>query len=205
MGVLALVFMVAFVVVGLGVRGWQHRRRYGYNVLSGLKRTPGAKEWYIGKCIGTGAFAIAAAAVLDATGTLPPLPALHYTAVEGAGIVVALAGFAAAEWAVGAMAETWRVSVNRSEAVRLVTTGPFALVRNPVYAGLIVTMLGLTLMVASLVAILGWITLIVGLELQVRLLEEPYLRGSHDTDFDNYAAHVGRFVPGVGRKPVRAA
>jgi hypothetical protein len=62
MAVLALVFMVAFVIVGLGVRGWQHGRRYGYNVLSGLKRKPGTKEWYIGKCTGTGAFAIAAAA-----------------------------------------------------------------------------------------------------------------------------------------------
>lgn len=204
MGLMALVFMVAFVVVGLGVRGWEHRRRYGYNVLSGLKRKPGTKEWYIGKCTGTGAFAIAAAAVLDTTGTLAPPPALHSTSVGVAGVVVALAGFAAAEWAVTAMAETWRVSVNRSEPVRLVTTGPFALVRNPVYAGLIVTMLGITLMVANLVAILGWITLVAGLELQVRMLEEPYLRGLHDTDFDDYAAHVGRFVPGLGRKPARA-
>jgi protein-S-isoprenylcysteine O-methyltransferase Ste14 len=66
-------------------------------------------------------------------------------------------------------------------------------------------MLGITLMVASLVAILGWITFVAGLELQVRLLEEPYLRELHDTDFDDYAAHVGRFVPVLGRKPVRAA
>lgn len=204
MALLALVFMATFVVVGLGVRGWQHRRRYGHNVLGGLKRKPGTKEWYIGKCIGAGAFAIAVAAVLDATRTLAPLPALHSTAVEVAGIVMALAGFVAAEWAVTAMAETWRVSVDTSEQVRLVTTGPFALVRNPVYTGLIVTMLGITLMVGNLVAILGWITLVAGLELQVRLLEEPYLRGLHDTDFDDYVAHVGRFVPGVGCKPVRA-
>jgi protein-S-isoprenylcysteine O-methyltransferase Ste14 len=203
MGVLALVFMAVFVVVGLGARGWQHRRRYGYNVLGGLKRKPGTKEWYIGKCIGTGAFAIAAAAVLVATGTLAPMSALHSTAVEGAGIVVALAGFAATEWAVTAMAETWRVSVDTSERVRLVTTGPFALVRNPVYVGLIVTMLGVTLMVVSLAAILGWIALIVGFEFQVRLLEEPYLRGLHGTDFDEYAGRVGRFVPGLGGR-VRA-
>jgi protein-S-isoprenylcysteine O-methyltransferase Ste14 len=161
-----------------------------------LRRTPSIGD------PGTGAFAIAVAAVLDATGTWAPLAALHSTAVEVAGIVMALAGFAAAECA---MAETWRVSVDTAEPVRLVTTGPFALVRNPVYTGLIVTMLGITLMVANLVAILGWVTLVAGLELQVRLLEEPYLRGLHDTDFDNYAAYVGRFVPGLGRKPARAA
>jgi len=205
MGLLALVFMAVFVVVGLGVRGWRHRRRYGYNVLRGLKRKSGTREWYIGKCIGTGAFAIAVAAVLDLTGTFTPLPALHSTAVEVVGIAVALAGFAVTEWAVTAMAETWRVSVDTSEQVRLVATGPFALVRNPVYTGLIVTMLGITVMVANLVANLGWITLVAGLELQVRLLEEPYLRGLPDTAFNDYAAHVGRFVPGLGRKPLRAA
>jgi protein-S-isoprenylcysteine O-methyltransferase Ste14 len=200
MGLLALVLMTAFLVVGLGVRGWQHRRRYRHNVLGGLKRKPGTKEWYIGKCMGTGAFAIAVAAVLDATGVLAPLPTLHFAAVEVAGVVMALVGFAAAEWAVTAMAETWRVSVDTSEQVRLVTTGPFSLVRNPVYTGLAVTMLGITLMVANLVSIPGWITLAAGLELQVRLLEEPYLRGLHGKDFDDYSARVGRFVPGLGRR-----
>ena len=164
-----------------------------------LRRTPSIGD------PGTGAFAIAVAAVLDATGTWAPLAALHSTAVEVVAIVMALAGFAAAECAVAAMAETWRVGVDTAEPVRLVTTGPFALVRNPVYTGLIVTMLGITLMVANLVAILGWVTLVAGLELQVRLLEEPYLRGLHETDFDMHAAHVGRFVPGLGRKPARAA
>jgi len=199
-GLLALALMTVFLVVGLPVRGWQHHRRYGYNVLSGLKRQPGTKEWFIGKCIGTGAFAIAVAAVLDATGTLAPMPTLDSTAVDAAGVVMALAGFATAQWAVTEMAETWRVSVDFSEQVRLVTTGPFALIRNPVYTGLIVTMLGITLVVANVLSILGWIALVAGLELQVRLLEEPYLLWLHGKDFDDYAARVGRFVPGVGKR-----
>jgi len=199
MGLLALVFMMLFLAIGLGAQGWWHHRRYGYNVLGGLWRKPGTKEWYIGECFGTGALAIAVAAVLDTTGTLASLSVLRSTALEATGIVIAVGGFVAAEWAVMTMAETWRLRVDTSEQVRLVTSGPFALVRNPVYTGMIATMFGISLMVANLVAILGWITLVVGLEFQVRLLEEPYLRWLHDNDFDNYASRVGRFVPGLGR------
>ena len=89
-------------------RHW-HRHRYGEDVLPGLKRAPGTKEWYIGKCTGADAFAIAAAAVLDAVGALAPLRALNSAAVAIAGIVAALAGFAGTEWAVAAMAETLRL------------------------------------------------------------------------------------------------
>jgi len=131
---------------------------------------------------------------------LVPLSVLRSTALEATGIVIAVGGFVAAEWAVMTMAETWRLRVDTSEQVRLVTTGPFGLVRNPVYTGIIATMFGITLMVANLVAILGWIMLVVGLEFQVRLLEEPYLRRLHDKDFDDYASRVGRFVPGLGRR-----
>jgi hypothetical protein len=45
----------------------------------------------------------------------------------------------------------------------------------------------------------------VGLEQQVRLLEEPYLLQLHGHDYLSWSAGVGRFVPFVGRRPSRAA
>jgi len=36
------------------------------------------------------------------------------------------------------------------------------------------------------------------IELQVRLVEEPYLTAKHGDSYRDYAARVGRFVPGVG-------
>jgi protein-S-isoprenylcysteine O-methyltransferase Ste14 len=38
-----------------------------------------------------------------------------------------------------------------------------------------------------------------GLELQVRAVEEPYLLRTHGDEYRVYAARVGRFLPGVGR------
>ena len=39
----------------------------------------------------------------------------------------------------------------------------------------------------------------IALEIQVRLVEEPYLLRQHGDAYRNYAARVGRFVPGLGR------
>ena len=59
--------------------------------------------------------------------------------------------------------------------------------------------LGLVLMVPSWVAIIGFAALVLALELQVRVVEEPYLLRAQGRRYAEYAARVGRFVPGVGR------
>ena len=67
--------------------------------------------------------------------------------------------------------------------------------RNPIYSAMLPTVCGLVLMVPSVLALAAIVTLFVGLELQVRLVEEPYLQQVHGDAYAAYAAHVGRFVP----------
>jgi protein-S-isoprenylcysteine O-methyltransferase Ste14 len=55
------------------------------------------------------------------------------------------------------------------------------------------------LLVPSWVAIAGLAGLVVALELQVRVVEEPYLLRTHGARYADYARRVGRFAPGVGR------
>ena len=71
--------------------------------------------------------------------------------------------------------------------------------RNPIFAAMLPTSLGLTLMVPSVVALAGLAALVLALELQVRVVEEPYLRRAQGNHYAEYATRVGRFVPGVGR------
>ena len=108
-------------------------------------------------------------------------------------------GLAATLYAQLAMGESWRVGVDESERTDLVTAGPFAVVRNPIFAAMIPTSLGLTLMVPNVVAFIGFAALVLALEIQVRLVEEPYLRAAHGQAYTSYAARTGRFAPGVGR------
>ena len=97
------------------------------------------------------------------------------------------------------MGRSWRIGVDPGERTELVTAGPFALVRNPIFAAMLPTALGLTLLVPSWVALAGLAGLIAALELQVRVVEEPYLLQVHGDAYATYAARVGRFVPGVGQ------
>lgn len=140
-----------------------------------------------------------AAPVLALTGTAQPLAGLDGFTGHVAGAALAGGGIAATFMAQLAMGTSWRIGVDPDERTDLVVAGPFALVRNPIFAAMVSTALGLALLVPSWVAILGLIGLLVALELQVRMVEEPYLRTVHGADYARYAARVGRFLPGVGR------
>jgi protein-S-isoprenylcysteine O-methyltransferase Ste14 len=97
------------------------------------------------------------------------------------------------------MGDSWRAGVDPRERTALVTTGPFALVRNPILSAVLVTCLGLTLMVPTVVGLVGLALVVVANHLLVRRVEEPHLRRIHGEEYVRYAAAVGRFVPGVGR------
>jgi hypothetical protein len=60
--------------------------------------------------------------------------------------------------------------------------------------------LGLALMVPNVVALLGVLLLLIAAELQVRVVEEPFLRRLHGATYEAYTARVGRFLPGLGRR-----
>jgi protein-S-isoprenylcysteine O-methyltransferase Ste14 len=45
----------------------------------------------------------------------------------------------------------------------------------------------------------GAILLMVALELQTRIIEEPYLLAVHGEEYAAYGTQVGRFLPRIGR------
>ena len=48
------------------------------------------------------------------------------------------------------------------------------------------------------VALLGAVLLLATIEMQIRLVEEPYLAAMHGDSYRDYTASVGRFVPWSG-------
>jgi protein-S-isoprenylcysteine O-methyltransferase Ste14 len=85
----------------------------------------------------------------------------------------------------------------RPNAQTLVTGGPFALARNPIFTAMATTSLGLTLMAPKVAAVTAWLILIAAVQLQVRAVEEPYLIATHGDTYRRYAATVGRFLPAL--------
>lgn len=82
---------------------------------------------------------------------------------------------------------------------QLSTRGLYALVRHPMYSGVLLIGWGLALRAWSPVALVAAVLLTVLLMVKARY-EERLLRGAYP-GYAAYAARVGRFVPGVGRLP----
>lgn len=199
MATLALALYAVYLLLAFGLRTLIQLRRTGSTGFHGIGGRPGSAEWIAGVGFTLALLLGAAAPVLALLDLVEPIAALDGTALHLVGLILALAGIAATFYAQVAMGSSWRIGVDPDERTALVTSGPFGLVRNPIFAAMLPTALGLTLLVPSWVAILGFLGLVVALELQVRVIEEPYLRQVHGVSYAAYAARVGRFVPGVGR------
>ncbi|HET6997352.1 MAG TPA: isoprenylcysteine carboxylmethyltransferase family protein [Solirubrobacterales bacterium] len=199
MATLALALYVVYLVLAFGLRTLIQLRRTGSTGFHGLGGRPGSAEWIAGVGFTVALLVGAAAPVLALLGVVEPIAALDTAAVHAAGAILAVAGLGLTFYAQVAMGNSWRIGVDPEERTELVTTGPFALVRNPIFAAMLPTGLGLTLLVPSWVAIAGLIGLVAALELQVRVVEEPHLLRAHGPAYADYAARVGRFLPGVGR------
>ncbi|MFF0905492.1 UNVERIFIED_CONTAM: isoprenylcysteine carboxylmethyltransferase family protein [Kocuria sp. CPCC 205316] len=194
---LALGLYLSGLVAAFGVRSWIHRRRTGSTGFRGLSGAPGSAEWWGGALFAAALVLGAAAPVLALTGTVaaPRLPEF----LPWAGLMVTILGFVGVLAAQAGMGASWRVGVDTTERTDLVTSGVFAVVRNPIFTAMLTTLLGLTLMVPTVVSAAALLCLLVAVELQVRLVEEPYLLATHDQDYAFYAASIGRFLPGLGR------
>jgi len=198
MAAAALALYAVLGAITFGVRVAVQWRRTGSTGLHGLPPGAGTLEWVAGGLFVAGLAMVALALILTAAGAIDPVAALDGAVGHAAGIVLAVAGICLVFGAQLAMGDSWRVGVDPEERTELVTDGPFHLVRNPIYSAMLPTVLGLVLMAPSALAIAGLLVLFAGLEMQVRLVEEPHLLRTHGDEYAAYAAKVGRFVPALG-------
>ena len=198
MATLALVLYLVYLALAFGLRTVIQLRRTGSTGFHGVGGRPGSPEWLAGVGFVLALAVGFAAPVLALTDVVEPIEALDRTGLHILGAALAGGGIAATLMAQLAMGTSWRIGVDPDERTELVTTGPFAIVRNPIFAAMLPTSLGLTLLVPSWVAITGLVGLVVALELQVRVVEEPYLLTTHGARYAEYASRVGRFVPALG-------
>jgi protein-S-isoprenylcysteine O-methyltransferase Ste14 len=78
---------------------------------------------------------------------------------------------------------------------RLVIRGPYRYVRNPMYFGVTLIVLGEVLVTRSRGLLLFWALWFLAVNLFVTGYEEPTLRGRFGTSYDQYTRQVGRWMP----------
>ena len=198
MALIAVVLYLVFGVLGFGWRSWRQWRMTGSTGFRGVSGRFGSLEWIAGVGFVAAVVIGVAAPLLQLAGMLFPLEVLLATWIQTTGVVVAVAGIGATVYAQHDMGESWRIGVDPNEATTLVRPGVFAVVRNTIFSAMLVFAAGSVLVAPNPLALAGFALLVAAIELQVRGVEEPYLRTVHDQQYHAYTAAVGRFVPRVG-------
>ena len=197
MAVLDLVLVLVWVGLVSIVRGVVQYRRTGASPLR-FRDRPGSPQWW-SRLLSAIGVVLAIAAPLAELAGLAPIAILDRPIVRFGGVVLVVLGIVVTIASQLAMGDAWRGDVDPDVRTPLVTSGPFALVRNPIFSGAALTATGLALVVPNVLSLAMVVLFMAGLEIQVRLVEEPYLLRVHGEAYRRYAARTGRFVPGVGR------
>ena len=118
--------------------------------------------------------------------------------VEGAVVLVLTAsGTGLFTWASRTMGRNWSIVARTREDHRLIRTGPFALVRHPIYVALFLVMIAMAIAYGHSANLLIGVPLFaIGSWLRIGE-EERLLRAMFGDAYDEYARHVPRFVPGL--------
>jgi len=194
-----------YIVVGFIARTLIHLRRTGASPLKRPRARLFSLEWFAAVLVSVGATLGLASPFLDLFNITRPMPALDWPIGHTIGFWLFGIGLATMFWSQMTMGASWRIGVDSKEQTELVTRGIFSFVRNPIYSSGFLMSLGMFLILPVPWMALSVIILILGVEVQVRAVEEPLLRTSHGMKYSDYTAKVGRFVPGVGRIAARSA
>jgi len=113
-----------------------------------------------------------------------------------AGLVVTVLGAAFAIWARWTVGQNWSATVAVKEDHSFVDCGPYRIVRHPIYAGILLAMLGTALVYGEAGCFLAVSLAFVAWWLKARM-EEEFMTQQFGEDYRRYQRNVGQFIPFV--------
>ncbi|MGC9952733.1 MAG: isoprenylcysteine carboxylmethyltransferase family protein [Rhizomicrobium sp.] len=110
-------------------------------------------------------------------------------------VALVVAGFAFSWWARATLGPLWSGTITRKNNHRIVDTGPYALVRHPLYIGITISVLATAIVHGTPTSFLGAALMALGFYSKARQ-EERFLRKELGPEaYDAYAKRVPMLVP----------
>jgi protein-S-isoprenylcysteine O-methyltransferase Ste14 len=110
------------------------------------------------------------------------------------GLMIVILGLAFAVWARVHLGRNWSGTVTVKENHELIRTGPYGIVRHPIYSGLLVAILGTAVAFGEWRGLLAFGFLTVAFLLKLRR-EERFMSESFPNDYPRYCAEVPALIP----------
>jgi protein-S-isoprenylcysteine O-methyltransferase Ste14 len=116
--------------------------------------------------------------------------------IMSAGIAVEALGLLLAIWSRRHLGRYWSGEIAIKVDHRLIRTGPYRLLRHPIYTGLLTMYAGATLVTGEWLAILGLAIAVFGYGRKIRL-EETNLDAAFGPEYEAYRRETWALIPGL--------
>jgi protein-S-isoprenylcysteine O-methyltransferase Ste14 len=110
-------------------------------------------------------------------------------------VAIAVLGLAFTWWARISLGRLWSSSVTKKADHRVIDSGPYAIVRHPIYTGVLAALYATAVLKGAVIGIVGVFLMTLGFWLKARL-EERFLRSQLGPDaYDGYRHRVPMLLP----------
>ena len=110
------------------------------------------------------------------------------------GAAVTIAGLLFAVWARVHLGTNWSRSVTIKQDHELITSGPYTLVRHPIYTGILTGFLGTAIALSQVRGFIAFVLVFLALRSKFRM-EEEWMRSQFGETYATYAHQTAALVP----------
>jgi protein-S-isoprenylcysteine O-methyltransferase Ste14 len=110
------------------------------------------------------------------------------------GAAITIAGLLFAVWAREHLGRNWSSSVTIKQGHELITTGPYAVVRHPIYIGILIGFLGMAIAISQVRGFITFALFFLAFWMKLRR-EEKWMRSQFGEVYVTYAHHTAALVP----------
>jgi len=120
----------------------------------------------------------------------------HSQLIRIAGFALVLAGLLFAVWARIHLGKNWSGIITLKVDHELIRTGPYHLVRHPIYSGMFTAVVGTAIIAGTVDAFVGAVLILIAFLIKMRR-EESFLMREFGETYVRYKAQVSALVPYV--------
>ena len=124
---------------------------------------------------------------------LVPITWMQHPGFKIIGLILLLVSLVWTLLAQSRMGKSWRIGIDVKHRTELIRGGVFRFSRNPIFLGMMATIMGLFLVIPNALTLVVLALGIVLIQIQVRL-EEEYLRDVHGEHYIEYCRKVRRWL-----------
>jgi len=110
------------------------------------------------------------------------------------GAAITVGGLLFAVWARRHLGRNWSNAVTIKQGHELITTGPYALVRHPIYTGILTGFLGTAIALSQVRGFIGFVLIFLVLWAKLRM-EEEWMRSQFGETYSTYVHRTAALVP----------